>query len=354
MRAFDVAWQRAQYDAGWAGIAWEERYGGRGLSAVQQVIWHEEYAKAHAPWIGSCFVGVNHAGPTLIGRANESQKEFHLPKILRGDTIWCQGFSEPNAGSDLASLQMIGEIDGDHLVVSGQKIWTTFADVADYQELLVRTDQTAPKHRGISWVICDMASPGIEVRPIRNMAGDGEFSEVFYERVRIPLANVVGGLGNGWSVAMATLGFERGAAMTADQMELWRKVEDLIEVAKQVPGPEGEGTAWDDDELRRRLAHCRAGVNALRAMTLLNVSRGRRQEAPGAEASISKVYWSILQQEVFRLAMEIIGPDALVLTGFEDGWTRSYLRSYQATIAAGTTEIQRNIIGERLLGLPRA
>src|SRR5262249_34622850 len=201
MRAYDVAWQRAQWDGGWAGINWPREYGGRGLSLLEQVIWHEEYARADAPYIGCCFVGVNHGGPTLIMRGTEGQKRFHLPRILTGDAVWCQGFSEPGAGSDLASLKTRAVIDGDHLVVNGQKIWTSFAHVADYQELLVRTDSSGAKQHGITWVVCDMHTPGIDVRPIETMAGDFHFCEVFYTDVRIPLANIVGEVNQGWSVA---------------------------------------------------------------------------------------------------------------------------------------------------------
>src|SRR5437016_1189352 len=192
MREFDLAWQQTQWKGGWAGISWPKEYGGRGASLIQQLIWFEEYGRPGLPGFDACFVGLNHAGPTLMARATEEQKGFHLPKILRGDVVWCQGFSEPGAGSDLASLQTRAEVDGDELVVTGQKIWTSFADVADWQELLVRTDRHVPKHRGITWVICDIHTPGIEVRPIETMDHDHEFCEVFYDEVRVPLANVVG------------------------------------------------------------------------------------------------------------------------------------------------------------------
>ena len=186
-RDYDLAWQRTLYDAGWAGIAWPEEYGGKGLSLLRQMLWYEENARVRAPHVGVCFVGLNHGGPTLIAEGSDRQKQEHLPLILRGEVVWCQGFSEPDAGSDLASLRTRAVLDGDHLVVTGQKVWTSYANVADYQELLVRTDPAAPKHAGITWVVCDMRSPGVEIRPITTMAGDDNFCEVFYTDVRIPV-----------------------------------------------------------------------------------------------------------------------------------------------------------------------
>ena len=221
-RAFDLAWQRTQYEGGWAGIAWPREYGGVGLSLIQQLIWLEEYALANAPPSGSCFVGLSHAGPTLIQKGSEAHKAAHLGPILRGEVVWSQGFSEPNAGSDLASLRTRAEPDGDHLVINGQKIWTSHGNYADFQELLVRTDPAAPKHKGISWLICDMKTPGIEVRPIKTMSGVFHFAEVFYTDVRVPLTNVVGALNDGWNVAQSTLSFERGTAFIPAQMELVR------------------------------------------------------------------------------------------------------------------------------------
>lgn len=351
-REFDLAWQRKQFEGGWAGIAWPQAYGGRGLSTMQQLIWYEEYAKSDAPWVGSGFVGVNHAGPTLIAEASEAQKSFHLPKILRGEAVWCQGFSEPGSGSDLASLRAKAVIDGDHLVVTGQKIWTSFADYADFQELLVRTDPDAPKHKGISWVICDMKSPGIEIRPIEMMSGGWHFCEVFYNEVRIPLGNVVGELNDGWRVAMSTLSFERGTAFMAEQVELARKVETLIEHARQTKGTRGR--MIDDDELRRRLALVRAEVAAMRSMTLASVSRIGRDGRPGPEGSMIRLYFSQLQQRVYRLAIDLLGTSGVVLSPLGQGWTQPYLRSFASTIAGGTAQIQRDIIGDRVLGLPKS
>ncbi|SHN18328.1 acyl-CoA dehydrogenase family protein [Cryptosporangium aurantiacum] len=354
MREYDLAWQRAQWEGGWAGIAWPKEYGGSGLSTVQQLIWYEEYARAGLPAIDACFVGLNHAGPTLIARADEEQKSSHLPRILRGEVVWCQGFSEPEAGSDLAALSTRGEVDGDELVVTGQKIWTSFANIADYQELLVRTDREGSKHHGITWVIADMRSPGIEVRPIETIDGGAEFCEVFYDNVRIPLSNVVGQRDDGWQVAMSTLSFERGTAYTASQVRLSKVVENLVQLAGERTGPNGRPIITDD-EVARRLATARAEVASLRAMTYAGICRNLRSATPGPEGSMLKLYYSDIAKRVARLAMDVLGPDGLhfVSRWVPGGWSGNYFYSFSASIGGGTSEIQRNIIGERVLGLPR-
>jgi alkylation response protein AidB-like acyl-CoA dehydrogenase len=356
MRDFDMGWQRTQWEGGWAGINWPVEFGGRGLSLLQQVIWYEEYARLGLPGVDCSFVGLNHGGPTLIARGNEAQKSAHLPAILRGEAVWAQGFSEPEAGSDLAALQTHAEIDGDELVVTGQKLWTSFADVADVQELLVRTNRDVPKHKGLTWVICDMRTPGIEIRPIRTIDGDAHFAEVFYNEARIPISNVVGAIDAGWSVAMSTLSFERGTAFTGSQVKLSETVERLIELARERTGPDGRRPAIEDDEIATRLATARAEVAALRAMTYAGVSRNSRQEMPGPEGSILKLFFAELGQRVWRLAAEMLGPDLLLLDGRPSGgvdWQHDYLGSYAFSIAGGTSEIMKNIIGERLLELPR-
>ncbi|HVV08047.1 acyl-CoA dehydrogenase family protein [Amycolatopsis sp.] len=356
IREYDLAWQRTQWEGGWAGIAWPEQYGGRGLTLVQQLIWYEEYAKAGLPSIDACFVGLNHAGPTLITTARDEQKAYHLPRILRGEDVWCQGFSEPGAGSDLASLSTRAELDGDSYVVTGQKIWTSFAMMADYQELLVRTSRGEAKHHGITWLICDMRSPGIEVRPIETIEGGAEFCEVFYDEVRIPVSNVVGAPDKGWRVAMSTLSFERGTAYTASQVRLAELVENLIGAARERPGPDGRRPAIADDELARRLSTARAEVAALRAMTYAGICRNLTAAQPGPEGSMLKLYYAEIAKRVARLAMDILGADALRLTSRWDrpyGWSGHYLYSFSASIGGGTSEIQRNIIGDRVLGLPR-
>ena len=351
-RSFDLAWQRTLYEAGWAGISWPKEYGGCGLSLTQQIIWHEEHSRVSAPDVGVGFVGMNHGGPTLIACASNEQKSFHLPRILKGEVVWCQGFSEPDAGSDLASLKCRADIDGDHLVVNGQKIWTSFADVADYQELLVRTDPDASKHGGITWVICDMKTPGIEVRPIPTMVGASDFSEVFYQDVRIPLSNVVGEINDGWRVAMSTLGFVRGTAFISQQMKLAGIVEKLIVFARETPGPDGR-PAIQDDEIARRLGAVRAEVAALRSMTFATISRGMRSPVPGPEGSMTKLFYSELAQRVYQVGLDALGSRKMERLGSDPDWSQGYLASFASTIGGGTSEIQRNIIGERFLGLPR-
>lgn len=350
MRDYDLAWQKCQYDGGWAGVSWPVEFGGRGLSLTHQLIWYEEYARAGAPNAELLFVGCNHAAPTIMTWGTEEQKQYHLPRILKGEVAWCQGFSEPNNGSDLGGLRCRAVVDGDHLVVNGSKIWTSSAHLADWQELLVRTDTDVPKHKGISWVICDMNSPGIELRPILIMTAPGHhhFNQVFYNNVRIPLSNVVGPLNQGWKVAMSTLGFERGTASMSEQIRYNVVVEKLVDMARERFG----ATALEHDEIGARLAQLRAESAAVRAMTYIIASRAATGQPPGSEASLMRAFFSQLQQRIRRIAVDVIGEDSLELPD-DDPWIRPYLRSYSNTIAAGTSEIQRNIIGERVLGLPR-
>jgi len=356
-REYDMAWQRTMFEAGWAGINWPREYGGRGASLMEQLIWYEEYARVGAPEASTTFVGLKHAGPTLMACGTAEQQARHLPPILRGDVVWCQGFSEPNAGSDLAALQTRAVIDGEELIVSGQKIWTSFGQIADYQELLVRTDPEAEKHKGISWVICPMGLPGMDVRPIKTLAGNTDFCEVFYDNVRVPLANVVGRLHDGWRVAMATLSFERGTAFIPDQVRLARRLDEVIALAREKPGPSGRGRAIDDDELARRLALAQAEVHAMRAMTYRSVSGASRRGMPGAEGSMIRLFFSELVQRIDQLTLDILGSESL--EGFDregvpaSGWAERYLIGLSQTIGGGTKEIQRNIVGERMLGLPR-
>lgn len=336
-RDYATGWLRTLHGGGYAGLAWPEAYGGKGLTPETLLIWYEEYVRARAPSTLDCtFVALNHAGPTLIACGTEDQKALHLPRILNGSSIWCQGFSEPGSGSDLASLKTSGRVEGDHLIVNGQKIWSSFADIADYQELLIRTDPQSKRHKGLSWVICDMSLPGITVRPIRNMAGASHFAEVFYDDVRIPLSDVVGGVDNGWATAMTTLGFERRTAAMALQLELSVKIEDLIAMAAAAPG----------SAMSETLCDLRAEAAAVRAMTYRTVLRD--PETP-FDGSLVRLAFAELAQRIHRAAIDILGPEALT-----DGpWVHDYLESYSETIAGGTAEIQRNIIGERILGLPR-
>lgn len=344
-RDFDVAWRRRQYDGGWGHIAWPAAYGGRGLPVARQLVWYEECARAGAPehTHNVFFVALQHAGPTLIARASEEQKAFHLPLILKGEAIWCQGFSEPGAGSDLAAIRTRGEVDGDEVVVTGQKIWTSYAMHARYQELLVRTGPGSQRHRGLTFVICDMKAPGIEVRPIRNIAGGDDFCEVFYDGARLPLSSVVGGLGNGWDVAMSLLAFERGAASFPVAIETAARIEELIaHVDASRPG------RWRDSDTGARLAEARADAAALKAMVHLLIARG----SPAGEGSYVRLFLAELTKRVSALAMDALGAGALDRDA-PGGWPRRYLEDFKTTIAAGTSQIQRNIIGERVLGLPK-
>jgi alkylation response protein AidB-like acyl-CoA dehydrogenase len=344
-RDFDVAWRRRQFDGGWGHVAWPVEYGGRGLPVARQLVWYEECARAGAPEHGHnvFFVALQHAGPTLIARGDAEQKAHHLPLILKGEAIWCQGFSEPGAGSDLAAIRTRGAVDGDEIVITGQKIWTSYAVHARYQELLVRTEPGSQRHRGLTFVICDMHAPGIEIRPIRNIAGGSDFCEVFYDGARMPLSSVVGGLGNGWDVAMSLLAFERGAASFPVAIETAARVEELIAHVD-----ESRQGRWRDTEAGARLAEARADAAALKSMVHLLIARG----APAGEGSYVRLFMAELSRRVSALAMELLGPDALDRDAL-DGWPRRYLEDFKATIAAGTSQIQRNIIGERVLGLPR-
>ena len=349
--AYDRAWQRTQYEGGWAGISWPKKYGGRGLKPSQQLIWCEEYSAAHCLVHDSYWLALNHAGPTLVARGTEEQKAIHLPRILKGESVWCQGFSEPNAGSDLASLRTRGVVDGDHLVVNGQKIWTTFAHLSDYQELLVRTGPSEGRHRCLTWVICDMRLPGIEVRPIKALDGHYHNCEVFYDNVRIPLANVVGGIDNGWSVAMTTFGFERGPAAFGGVCDLEVLVEDLIRYARETSGSDSRAIV-EDTMIASRLGLARAQMQSLRSLMYMMIAADESGTELGAEGSILHLPYSELEQALTRLAIDILGPGTLSRDR-PGSWVYRYFMAFSATLAGGTSEILRNVIGERLLGLPR-
>jgi alkylation response protein AidB-like acyl-CoA dehydrogenase len=339
-RLFVLDWQRCMYEGGWAGLTWPSAYGGRSLSVAQQIVWFEEYARSGAPSThNASFVGMNHAGPTIIACGSEEQKAFHLPKILSGEVIWCQGFSEPGSGSDLASLRTKGRIEGDEIVIDGQKIWSSYADIGDYQELLIRTDPESVRHKGLTWLICPMDLPGITVRPIKTMAGPAKFCEVFYDQVRVPIhESVVGGIGEGWKTAMATLSFERGTASLALQIGLVGKIEKLA-------------ADCADPFIAPRLADLRADAAALKAMSYA-FALSSENGTPGSEGSLIRLYFAELAKRASDLAVDLYGIGSSELAG-EHGWAYEYLDAYSETIAGGTAEIQRNIIGERVLGLPR-
>lgn len=340
-REFVLSWQKTQAQGGWAGLAWPKDVGGRGLSIIEQIIWFEEYARAGAPSpLNASFVGLNHAGPTLIACGSPEQKAFHLPKILAGDVIWCQGFSEPGAGSDLASLRTRGRVEGDELVIDGHKIWSSFADIADVQELLIRTDPEARTSGALSWVICPMDAPGITVRPIRTMAGPRKYCEVFYDSVRIPLSNVVGGLNNGWATAMSTLSFERGTASLALLIGHTLQVEKLLAACPA-----------DRPEMRMRLARLRAEGASIRAANY-RFALDSENSVPDASGSMIRLSFAEFAQRVTAAAIDLYGVDAPEVVGAH-GWGHDYLDAFSETIAGGAAEIQRNIIAERVLGLPK-
>jgi alkylation response protein AidB-like acyl-CoA dehydrogenase len=354
-RGYDTGWQRKLFEAGYAGINWPREYGGRDASLTEQLIYFEEIARANAPYIGVNFVGMLHGGPTLIAEGTQEQKSAHVPRILEGEEIWCQGFSEPGAGSDLAALQCRAELDGDHYVVNGHKIWTSFAQVADFCELLVRTDAGAPKHRGITWLIMPMELEGIDIRPLPTIAGEGDFSEMFLENVRIPVQNRVGPENDGWRVTNVTLSFERGTAFVSDMIHLQQFVRDLVAVAKQVR--RWDGSAWEDRSLRQELGHAAAELDALWSMVKLSVCEALESGVPGVGASAVKLYYTELYQRICELGMRLLGRAALSrddVGGLPSGPVlHRALQSLSLTIAAGTSQIQRNIIGERILGQPK-
>ncbi|MEU2620421.1 acyl-CoA dehydrogenase family protein [Streptomyces sp. NPDC007157] len=335
-RAYDLGWQRTLYDAGYADVHWD-------ASPTVRLIFLEETERAGAPYVGANFVGLLHAGPTIAAEGTGEQRARWLAPILHGDEVWCQGFSEPGAGSDLAALRTRAWRDGDDYVVSGSKIWTSHAEVADWCELLVRTDPEAPRHQGISWLAMPMTAPGITVRPLRTLAGSAEFAEVFLDEVRVPVANRVGAENDGWRVTMVTLSFERGTAFVGEVVACRRVLGDLARVAR------ANGT-WDDPELRRRLGRLNAEFRALWRLTQWNVSEAEGRGVPGVGGSVFKLRYSHARQELYDAAAAVLGPDALDL---DRPWVLDRLSSLSYTIAAGTSQIQRNIVAERILGLPK-
>ncbi|WP_406437091.1 acyl-CoA dehydrogenase family protein [Streptomyces sp. NBC_00631] len=335
-RAYDLGWQRTLYDAGYADVHWD-------ASPTTRLIFLEETERAGAPYVGANFVGLLHAGPTVAAEGTEAQRARWLAPILRGDEVWCQGFSEPDAGSDLAALRTRAWRDGDDYVVSGSKIWTSHAEVADWCELLVRTDPQAPRHRGITWLAMPMDAPGVTVRPLRTLAGSAEFAEVFLDEVRVPVANRVGAENDGWRVTMVTLSFERGTAFVGEVVACRRVLGELARAAR------ANGT-WDDPEQRRRLGRLNAEFRALWRLTQWNVSEAEGQGVPGVGGSVFKLRYSHARQELYDAAAAVLGPDALDL---DRSWVLDRLSSLSYTIAAGTSQIQRNIVAERILGLPK-
>jgi len=343
-RAYDTGWQRRLYEGGYSGVSWPVEHGGRGATALEQLVYYEETARAGAPYIGVNFVAQMHGGPTIAVEGTPEQKARHLPAILRGDQVWCQGFSEPGAGSDLASLQTRAVRAGDHYVVTGRKIWTTYAQVADYCELLVRTDPAAPKHRGITWMVMPMTSPGLEIRPLSTIEGESEFNELFLDEVRVPVEFRVGEENDGWRVANVTLRFERGTAFAGMIVALRQAIERLWKIS-------------GGREARRVLGHLRGESDALWALVKLSVSQSERSGVPAVGGSAVKLAYTELFQRVHELSLRLLQRRALSREDFAGlplrAMQHDYFWSIQSTISAGTSQIQRNIIAERILGLPK-
>ena len=350
------AWQRKLHEGRWAAVSWPEEYGGRSASLMQQAIFWEEMARVEAPPMANA-LGLGLIGPTIIGYGTDAQKERFIPKILSAEEIWCQGFSEPNAGSDLASLQTEARLDGDHYTVSGQKVWTSYGWVGDWCELVVRTDREAAKHKGLTVLLVNMKSAGVEVRPLRQMTGESEFNELFFRSVRVPVENVLGKVNDGWNVAVSTLMYERGSYGARLHLIFRRNISRLIQIARVTP--RNGRTAADDPLIRQKLAQCFAEIEIMRLNQLRAFSRITATGVPGPEGSIQKIFWSELNQRVQQLAQEIMGPyGQLIATdpqAIDKGmWSYGYLRTRGNTIEAGTSEVQRNIIGHFVLGLPRS
>ncbi|MGV9774809.1 acyl-CoA dehydrogenase family protein [Streptosporangium sp. NPDC003464] len=342
-----LAWERLLGEAGWTCLGWPRQYGGRDATLEEQVAFHEEYARAAAPArVGH--IGEGLIGPTIIDHGTEEQRRRFLPPIRRGEELWCQGYSEPDAGSDLAGVRTRAHLEDGHWVITGQKVWTSLAHVADWCFVIARTEPGSQRHRGLSYLLVPMDQPGVEVRPIVQMTGTSEFNEVFFDGARTPAANVLGAPGEGWRVAMATLGYERGASTLGQQIGFQREFAGVVETARRTG-------AAADPVLRDRLVQSWLELqimrlNALRTMTSLSAGE------PGPEVSIGKLYWSEWHRRLGELAQAVQGREGLVADGppYElNDLQRLYLFSRADTIYAGSSEIQRNIIAERTLGLPK-
>jgi alkylation response protein AidB-like acyl-CoA dehydrogenase len=350
------AWQRKLYEGGWAAVSWPKEYGGRGASLMQQSIFWEEMSRVEAPPMANS-LGLGLIGPTIIAYGTDAQKKRYIPKILSAEEIWCQGFSEPNAGSDLASLQTEARLDGVDYVVNGQKLWTSYGWVGDWCELVVRTDPNVPKHKGLTVLLIDMKAAGVEVRPLRQMTGESEFGEIFFRDVRVPKENVLGNVNDGWNVAVSTLMYERGSYGARLHLIFKRNIGRLIELAHTLQ--RNGRTAAQDPLIRQKLAQCYAEIEIMRLNQMRAFSRITATGVPGPEGSIQKIFWSELNQRVQQLAQELLGPYGQLQAGDplapDKGiWAYGYLRTRGNTIEAGTSEVQRNIIGHFVLGLPRS
>jgi alkylation response protein AidB-like acyl-CoA dehydrogenase len=340
-------WQKALYEAGWAGLSWPQEYGGRGATLIEQAIFNEEIVRAQAPQMVNV-LGLAMGGPTVIAHGTDEQKQRYLQPILSAEEIWCQGFSEPDSGSDLASVKTRAVRDGDEWVVTGQKVWTTLAHHSKWCMLVARTDSDVPKHKGLTYFLLDMEQDAVQVRPLRQITGESEFNELFLEEARIPDENIVGGEGNGWNVAITTLMHERATLAFGLQVGVQIALRELMEKARatKVNG----GTASQDPVLRQRLAQLYIEAEVLRLNAYRGLTAQMKYGVPGPEGSLGKWHWSEVNQSLTELAMDIAGPRAQL----DDGeWTYRFLRARANSIEGGTTEILKNIVAERVLGLPR-
>jgi len=343
---FGREWSRKLYDAGYIGLTWPEEHGGQGAPYSHQAIFLEEMARAEAPGhIG--VIGLGMAGPTISVHGTEAQKARYLANILSADEIWCQGFSEPDAGSDLAAVRCGAELRGDRFVVNGQKVWSSYAHIADFCILVTRSDPASQGHKGLTYLIADMRAPGVEVRGLRQITGESEFNEIFFTDVEVPVENVLGEIGGGWQVAMTTLLHERGTMGFSLTAVLEVSLRKLIALARE---------RGADAVQRDRIAQLWIELQALRYTNYRALSQLLKTGTPGPEGSVSKLVWSEANQRLTKLALELLGPEAPL---FEDDapfggfWQYHQLRSRGNTIEAGTSEVLRNIVAERVLGLPR-
>jgi alkylation response protein AidB-like acyl-CoA dehydrogenase len=349
-----LQYHRRLYDAGYVALHWPREWGGGGAGIVEQAIYQDEALKLGLPIYGANTLAIDRIGPTLIFLGTDEQRRRYLHKMLTAEEIWCQGYSEPNAGSDLAGLQTRAEIQGDYFVVNGQKIWTSMAQRAHMQVLLVRTDPKAPKHMGISYLLVDMKSPGITVRPLRQITGGSEFNEVFYDNVKVPLNNLVGELNKGWQVSIATLMYERASGGTRHPVQ--KAVEDLIELSRHI---QFEGiTASKHPYVRQKLAQFAAEAECLRLIRYRGLTNQLKKRIPGPETSYGKLFATDLNLRVQMFADEMLGPFHQLRAGSRNAveggrWLGRFLTARGMTIAAGSNEIQHNIIGERVLKLPK-
>jgi alkylation response protein AidB-like acyl-CoA dehydrogenase len=358
-----VEWRARLAEGGWLGLSWPKEYGGRGLGEIETVAVVEEFARHGVPWMGTNDpFSIGMLGNTILDLGSEEQKRHFLPRILSGVDRWCKGYSEPEAGSDLAGVRTRAELDGDEWVINGQKVWTSAGHLANWIFLVARTDPGLPKHRGLTFLLCPMEQPGVEVRPIRMMSGESEFNEVFFTDARTPRDHVIGEVNGGWRVAMALLGYERGTDAAVLPLQFRRELDRLVEAAR-------ERGALEDPLIRLRLVEAHERVEIMRLLGYAQLTRFAKGHAPGPDAAITKLWWSEHHRLVTELAMDILGLDGLVAEGRRPSsafrtddpgapnstasWQNVFLNARAGTIYAGTSEIQRNIIGEMILGLPK-